>query len=93
MIIAVDFDGTLCDGNRVNHGLIQRLKQAQKNGDTIILWTCREGERLAEAVRLLRSVNFTPNCVNTNAPQTIQKYGYDTRKVYADVYIDDKAAR
>lgn len=92
MIIAVDFDGTLCDNKRANYKLIAWLKQSQRKGDVVILWTCREGERLREAVLFLQSVGFRPNYVNCNAPQTIQKLG-DSRKVYADVYIDDKSVK
>lgn len=60
-------------------------------GDTVILWTCREGRRLAEAVAFLRNNGLVPNFVNANCPQGIRRMGHDSRKVYADVYIDDKA--
>ena len=89
MIIAVDFDGTLCIKNAPNMPLINRLKQEQRRGNIVILWTCREGDRLKDAVIFLRRIGFIPNYVNCNAAETIQKYG-DPRKIYADIYIDDK---
>lgn len=92
MIIAVDFDGTLYDGHAVNPGLIMRLRREQMNGGIVILWTCREGKMLAEALRICRENGFRPNYVNRNAPQIIKQFGHDVRKVYADVYLDDKAS-
>ncbi len=90
MIIAVDFDGTLCINGNPNTALIKKLKQAQHNGNIVILWTCRERDRLAEAVMFLRRNGFIPNFVNQNAPEVIARWGHDSRKVFADAYIDDK---
>lgn len=92
MIIAVDYDGTLSINGQTNIGLIKRLKGAQRRGDIVILWTCRSGGMLAEACANLVKHGFKPNYINENAPQVIAKYG-DSRKIYADVYIDDKAAK
>ena len=93
MIIAVDFDGTLQINGTANVNLIQKLKRAQKQGDIIILWTCREGQRLAEALLFLQSYNFKPNYVNSNCPEAIIRTKCDSRKIFADVYIDDKSAK
>lgn len=93
MIIAVDFDGTLKINDTANIGLIQRLKQAQRKGDTVILWTCREGNSLAEALLFLQRVGFRPNYVNSNCPEGIRRTKCDSRKIFADVYIDDKSAK
>ena len=93
MIIAVDFDGTLQIGKEPNTPLIQRLIQEQRQGHTVILWTCREERSLQEALGLLYEQGLIPNYVNQNSPQAILMLGYDTRKIYADIYIDDKAVR
>lgn len=93
MIIAVDYDGTLESGGRMNLRLINRLRQEQRHGHTVILWTCREGEALRDALRSLAMCRFAPNLVNANAPERIAQYGGDSRKIYADVYIDDKAIK
>lgn len=93
MIIAVDFDGTLQRDGKANIPLIETLKRHQCAGNTVILWSCREGRRLAEAVSFLRKYSFVPNFVNRNSPQGISIMGHDSRKVYADVYIDDKNVR
>lgn len=91
-IIAVDYDGTLYDG-QPNERLISALKREQARGAIVILWTCREGAGLHEAVEVLSRCGFKPNCVNRNHPLGIRTLGHDSRKVYADVYIDDKNAR
>lgn len=93
MIIAVDFDGTLQIGSEPNRLLIDRLRREQRQGNTVILWTCREGKSLQEALQFLYEQGFVPNGVNQNSPQAIRMLGHDSRKVYADIYIDDKAVR
>ena len=93
MIIAVDYDGTLSIDGKPNIPLIARLRREQASGSIVILWTCRNGKSLAEAVQQLAACGFKPNYVNANCPQAIRQFGGDTRKVYADVYIDDKNAR
>ena len=54
-IIAVDFDGTLCENKwpeigMPNEELIEYLKKRQTNGEKLILWTNRVGNRLDEAM-------------------------------------------
>lgn len=90
MIIAVDFDGTLQIDGQPNAVLIRALKHEQSNGNAVILWTCREGRSLAEALQFLSRYGFRPNYANQNAPEAIRRLGHDSRKIYADVYIDDK---
>ena len=91
MIIAVDFDDTLkfADGTPNTH-LITWLRSEQKRGAIVILWTCRAGKSLTDALSYLRQFGFAPNLVNQNTRQTISAFGYDPRKIFADMYIDDK---
>lgn len=93
MIIAVDYDGTLELPEGMNMQLIAKLLQQQRKGDIVILWTCRAGKRLLEALRKLAGAGLIPNGVNENAPEVISRLGYNPRKIVADVYIDDKAMR
>lgn len=93
MIIAVDYDETLNIGGTPNVPLIRRLQMSQRNGDIVILWTCREGKSLFEALDFLMANGFRPNFVNQNTPEMIRKFGNDCRKIFADIYIDDKAVR
>lgn len=95
-IIAVDFDGTLCSEcfpkiGTPNLPLIYLLKQLQAQGKRLILWTCRCGERLTEAVEWCQLFGLEFDAVNENVPEILEKYGTDSRKISADVYIDDKS--
>lgn len=75
-------------------------KELQRKGHKLILWTCREGEPLQEALRwcLYRGLIF--DAVNDDLPQVKQCFpdalkswegSKRARKIHADVYIDDKA--
>lgn len=95
MIIAVDFDGTLavteyphiiCPINEV----LSFVRRYKEYGNTIILNTCRHGKELDEAVEWCKNHGLVFDYVNENVPELIEKYG-DSRKIYADVYIDDRA--
>jgi hypothetical protein len=96
-IIAVDFDGTLFTENWPNVGepiwaVIEHVKKEQAEGSAIILWTCRAGESLANAVMACESVGITPDYVNENHPDVLKAWeGRDTRKIFADEYWDDRA--
>ena len=98
MIIAVDFDGTLCKSEfpeigEPNTELIEYLKELREGGHSLILWTCRENilfgpKFLDQAVNWCRQQGLEFDAVNKN----LQSHnGFAKRKVLADVYIDDKA--
>ena len=95
-IIAVDFDGTLCE-NRwpeigpANVEVVCRLKDEQENGAKVILWTCREGKLLMDAVWWCGNHGIHLDAVNENLPELIEEYGGDCRKISASEYWDDKA--
>lgn len=95
-IIAVDFDGTLCENawpgiGPARAGVIDYVLGQQMTGARLILWTNRVGERLDEAVRWCATLGIAFDAVNENLPEIVQAFGGDTRKVFADEYLDDKA--
>lgn len=95
-IIAVDFDGTLSKGRWPDVGvpnflLIQKLIQLQQEGHKLILWTCREGEALYNAVEWCKDMNLVFDAINDNLPEVKEKYGNNSRKISCDIYIDDKS--
>ena len=96
-IWAVDFDGTLTTGSHYprignpNEQLIAILKAAQLTGIKLILWSCREGESLEEAVAWCREQGLEFDAVNDNIPEVVEAYGRNSRKVVATYYIDDRA--
>ena len=93
IIIAVDFDGTLCENRFPNIGepnveLIDALRIMKRAGHTLILWTCREGVDLDEAVDWCKLRGLEFDYVNTDDPNIPWIPG---RKIVADIYIDDRA--
>jgi trehalose-6-phosphatase len=95
-IIAVDFDGTLCTDSYPQIGipnlpLIDLLRRMREQGKQVILWTCRCGELLEQAVDWCKRFGLEFDAVNENVPETMARYGTESRKISADVYIDDKS--
>lgn len=95
-VIAVDFDGTLCRAKWPGVGmpnlrLIDDLLQRQRDGDKLILWTCREGIALENAINWCKEYNLVFDAINDNLAEQIDMYGNNSRKISCDVYIDDKS--
>jgi hypothetical protein len=95
MIVAVDFDGTLCE-NRYpyaglpNYALLNVLRQLKASGEIeLILWSCRIGEPLRFAVDWCKEQGLEFDAVNENLPRIVEQFGGDNRKVFANLYIDD----
>lgn len=98
MIIAVDFDGTLCSNawpaiGAPRTAVIAWIRARKQGNDRLILWTNRTGERLSEAISWCAEQGIEFDAVNENLPEMVERFGGDCRKVYADVYLDDKAMK
>lgn len=96
-VIAVDFDGTLCkdawpDIGEEDTDVLNYILENQKNGARIILWTNREGIYLERAVAWCKDRGLIFDTVNDNIPENVKRFGSNSRKVFADLYIDDLAA-
>lgn len=96
MIVAVDFDGTLCANawpeiGVPRNGVIDYVKQQKENGAKLILWTNRAGERLDAAIAWCAEQGIAFDAINKNLPEIIEAFGGDTRKVFANEYLDDRA--
>ena len=97
MIIAVDFDGTLCENawpdiGEPNRELIDFLIKRRKQGDKLILWTMRESWALLNAIYWCNEHGLQFDAINDNLAEQQEKYHNNPRKVYADLYIDDHNA-
>jgi hypothetical protein len=92
--IAVDFDGTIVEHEYPAIGkeklfAFQTLKELQKMGANLILWTFRTGKELDEAVDFCRQNGIEFYAINSNYPEEL----FDntiSRKIDVDIYIDDK---
>lgn len=94
-IYAFDFDGTLCKEafpsiGKPNKSVINLAKKVKFQGHRIILWTCRSGDKLEEAIAWCREQGLEFDAVNQNLPEILELFGSDSRKITADYYIDDK---
>lgn len=98
MIIAIDFDGVLCEDRFPEIGapdyeVVSLVRQLIDAGHEVILWTCRVDARLQEAVEWCEDRGLRFCAVNENAPSNRARweseYPNGTRKVYADVYVED----
>ncbi|PDP77816.1 hypothetical protein [Porphyromonas gingivalis] len=96
MIIAIDFDGTLFQDTyppvgEVMPGAVSAMQTLRQRGHYLIIWTCRYGEYLTDAVNALLEHGIPFDRINDHNPENIRQYGGEAgKKVYAHLYIDDK---
>jgi hypothetical protein len=92
--IAVDFDGTIVEHTYPEIGkemlfAFMTLKEIEKKGALLILWTFRAGKELDAAVEYCRQNGIEFYAVNRNYPEEV----FDdtmSRKINADIFIDDR---
>jgi len=94
LIIAVDFDGTIVEDAYPEIGnpmlfAFETLKELNKDGHRLILWTYRYGHKLQEAVDFCAKKGVEFYAVNKNYPEEIFE-GKVSRKINADFFIDDR---
>ena len=95
MTIAVDFDGTIVEHKYPAIGkerpfALDALKKLQEEDHKIILWSVREGKLLDEAVEFCRQRGLEFYAVNSDFPNASWSGSGVTRKIKADIYIDDR---
>lgn len=107
-ILACDFDGTLATygpGQWPTIGkpikpVIDKVKKLKAEGWQIILWTCRSGKYLEEAVEWCRNLGLEFDEVNKNTRAITERerisqaveYGEElSPKIYATYYLDDRS--
>ncbi len=94
LTIAVDFDGTIVEHKYPEIGpemlfAFATLKELQKKGHKLILWTYRSGDMLEEAVAYCKAKGIEFYAVNKNFPE--EEYSSAlSRKINADIFIDDR---
>lgn len=92
--IAVDFDGTIVENEYPEIGremmfAFATMKELQKKGHKLVLWTYRTGQQLKEAIEFCRNNGVEFYAVNENYPGETSTENY-SRKLLADVFIDDR---
>lgn len=96
LVIAVDFDHTIAHniwpelGTPLS-GVQETLQKLKYDGHHIIIWTCREGDDVCCKIPTwLKEHNIPWDQINEHHPEILDFYVKDTRKILADIYIDDK---
>ncbi len=95
MVIAVDFDGTIVEhkypeiGKEIPFAVVT-LKTLAKEGHTLILWSCREGRLLDDAVQWCKSRGLEFYACNRDTPESSFPPTDGGRKLTADLFIDDR---
>lgn len=95
MVIAVDFDGVINaspypEVGVVVNGARDAMQELKRRGHHLIIWTCREGQDQTDAINFLLEKGIPFDNINCNARENFERYSNDSRKVYADIYIDDR---
>lgn len=95
MILAIDFDGTICRGkfpaiDGQQPYAAETINSLYADGHYIIINTCRSGEQLLEAINWMLEQGIYFHRVNDNHPDQTAHFGNNSRKIYAHLYVDDK---
>ena len=93
--IAVDFDGTIVEHRYPDIGkdilfAFETLHALQKQKHLLVLWTYRSGKELDEAVEYCRQNGIEFYAVNKSYPEEEFNETYASRKIEADIFIDDR---
>lgn len=94
-LIAVDFDGTIAEDAYPKVGkakmfAFETLKQLQKDGHRLILWTYRHGQTLEDAVQFCRDNGVEFYAINNSFSGENFNPNEASRKLNADIFIDDR---
>lgn len=95
-ILSLDFDRTIVDSNYTTiHGLRKDAKHyinlLFKEGYYIIINTCRCGDEQNNAENFLKKEDVLFHLINQNNSDLVKFYNADSKKVSADIYVDDKS--
>lgn len=100
LVLAIDFDGTVTTEPDISDKPLKLqpnckrvLTKLHEDGIRLILWTCRSGKALEDALSFLKGNDMMHlfDTVNEQLPEVVEKYYPDVAlKVGADFYIDDK---
>ena len=89
--VAIDFDNTITINSTyektgtLNPVAAEYIKKLKEIGCKLILWTCREGQDLDEAINLIHEWNLPFDYINEYPLRG------NSKKVNVDFYIDDKS--
>ena len=94
-VFAIDFDGTLCENawpaiGEPLYDMINWVRKLKRLNHKLILWTCREGMPLVDAIVWCADQGIFFDAINDNLEEHKIRFGGNSRKIMADYYVDDK---
>ena len=95
-IVAIDFDGTVSEDigypkiGAPKPGALECMKKLHESGTYIIIWTCRSGKEVKRVKKYLEEHQFPFDLINENHPIHVAQYKEDSKKIFANVYCDDR---
>lgn len=95
--IGVDFDSTIAtedrfpDAGDIIEGAKETITKWYNMGHIIIINTMRENHHAIPALKFLKENNIPYHYFNENHPEGEEVYGYDSRKMGCDIFIDDRS--
>lgn len=96
MNIAIDFDGTIVEHKYPEIGkeipfAIETLKKLQNDGHKLILWSCRTGSLLQEAIDYCKERGLVFYAANLDFPEEdVENNVNYSRKLKVEMFIDDR---
>ena len=95
LTLAIDFDNTIAKTDyphikKIKRNAVKYINKLYDKGCLIIINTCRANGEKDIMCKFLTNVGLKYHYINENDPVRIRHYRTDTRKISADIYIDDK---
>lgn len=93
-IIAFDFDGTITKTNEYpNFGKVREysaetIQVIREAGAKVVIWTCRDSEDIQPLCDFLKNNGI--ECDSINSSIEFAPFPYESRKIYAHMYVDDR---
>ena len=93
--LAIDFDGTIVEDAYPAIGkpkifAFETLKKLQSEGYRLILWTYRSGKALDDAIDFCKKNGVEFYAVNSSFEGEVFDAETQSRKIDADLFIDDR---
>jgi hypothetical protein len=96
--IAIDWDGTVVKNGQYPEigepkpNAINVLQRIVNDGGKVAIWTCRGGKKQEQGiVDKLHELGFTEFIINKQFPDVLDEFEEHSPKIFADLYIDDRA--
>lgn len=81
-----DYDDTIYGKSGINEDVVKVMRYLKKKGHLVILYTCRDGQSLNEAIAIMKEYKIPFDAINENPD-----FSTGSKKMYADLIVDNRA--